>query len=73
MQASVLDGHARGKCESLDQSLVIIGEIGRAELVGEVEVPVHLVAYLSNEGPLALSHHRQEAHAATGCGEGGSP
>ena len=46
VEASVLDGDPRRQGEGLDQRLVVAGELGPADLVGEIEVPVDLAPHL---------------------------
>ena len=46
VKAGVLDGDAGGEGQGFDQRLVVARELGPADLVGEVEVAVDLVAHL---------------------------
>ena len=45
IEAGILDGDPRGEGESLDQCLVVTGELGPADLVGEIKVSVDLAAH----------------------------
>ena len=57
VEASVLDGDPRGEAEGLDQCLVVAGELGPADLVGEIEVPVDLTPHL--DGHAQERRHRR--------------
>ena len=46
MEPGVLDEHPGGHGKGLDQGLVLTGELGRADLVCEVEAPVNLIPHL---------------------------
>ncbi len=50
MEPGIGNGHTRGHGKGFDQSLILIGELGRADLVGKVQTPVYLTTHLDPDG-----------------------
>ena len=57
MQPVVLDGDARRQGQRFGESLVLVGELGRPLLVGQIEVAVDVVAY-PHRDPEERRHRR---------------
>ena len=67
MEAGVLDRNAGGLRERSDQRLVVESELGPPDLLGQVEVPVHLVAQLDRR-PEEGGHRRVVGREAEAVG-----
>ena len=66
VEPSVLDGDARPEGQGHDQGFVISRELGPADLVGEVEIPVDLISDLDRH-PQERGHRRVVGREAESC------